>query len=433
MPAALSSRAVAYSAPLLIAVFAAGVAAQDGDAAGARAAAWREDVQHVRQQWAALHPDPWHACAADAFDAACAAFVAAVPGWTDDRCLVELMRLVAQLGPEREGHAGVVATDALTFLPVQLHEFADGVFVVDAATAHLDLVGARVLRLGDAAIDDVLAAVDPLVPRDCAMNARVRRLPLAIAPPVLHALGLAPSRDRVVVRVQAQGATAPRDVTLVGAPFAERLEWSVPGLLPDAPRPDRPRPRHLTGRARAFRLETLADDGAVYVQYNRMDRQSERGETVRAFAERVLAAAAAPSARVIVDVRWNGGGDNTTYRPLLDALADAGCNRPGGLFVLMGRRTFSAAGNFVTEVERRTEAILVGEETGGSPNQFGDARTVPLPRHPALAVRIPTRYHEKAPGDPRLTHAPDLPVAYTAADWLAGRDPVLQAALRHRP
>ena len=37
--------------------------------------------------------------------------------------------------------------------------------------------------------------------------------------------------------------------------------------------------------------------------------------------------------------------------------------------MLTGRTTFSAAGNFVAEVERFTRARLIGEPPGGSPNQ----------------------------------------------------------------
>ena len=57
--------------------------------------------------------------------------------------------------------------------------------------------------------------------------------------------------------------------------------------------------------------------------------------------------------RVVVDLRNNGGGDNRRYGPLLEALRDPRIDRPGRLFVLIGRLTFSAAGNFATDVEAR--------------------------------------------------------------------------------
>ena len=69
------------------------------------------------------------------------------------------------------------------------------------------------------------------------------------------------------------------------------------------------------------------------------------------------------------------GGDNTTYGPLLQALRD---NRlKGRLSVIIGCETFSAATNFATEVEKDTDAVLVGEPTAGRPNLYGDVRDVP--------------------------------------------------------
>ena len=75
----------------------------------------------------------------------------------------------------------------------------------------------------------------------------------------------------------------------------------------------------------------------------------------------------------------------------------------GGLILL--RDGVAAAGNFVTVFERELDSILVGEPTGGGPNQYGDARDVTLPHHPELVVRLSTRYHEYDPERPdRLTH-----------------------------
>ena len=100
----------------------------------------------------------------------------------------------------------------------------------------------------------------------------------------------------------------------------------------------------------------------------------------------------------MVDLRNNGGGDNTTYRHLLAVLQDPAIDRPGQLDVLIGRLTFSAAANFATEVERTTDAIFVGEDMGGSPNLYGDARRVDLPYGGSAALH----------GDPLLAeeHAP---------------------------
>ncbi len=81
----------------------------------------------------------------------------------------------------------------------------------------------------------------------------------------------------------------------------------------------------------------------------------------------------APSTkRVIVDVRLNGGGDNTTYGPLTTLFGSSAVNKRGKLYLLTGRATFSAAANFAAEIDRDTRAIIVGEPTGGGVETYGD-------------------------------------------------------------
>jgi len=72
---------------------------------------------------------------------------------------------------------------------------------------------------------------------------------------------------------------------------------------------------------------------------------------------------------------------------------------------------------------------LVGEPPGGGLDMYGDVKVVTLPAT-GIVVLMSARYHDRAPGDDRLELTPDIPVAVTWADYAAGRDPVLEAALR---
>jgi len=74
-----------------------------------------------------------------------------------------------------------------------------------------------------------------------------------------------------------------------------------------------------------------------------------------------------PVARLVIDMRWNNGGNTASGQPLLLSLiGNAKVNQRGRLFVIIGRRTLSAAQNMSTYFERYTNAIFVGEPTGSS-------------------------------------------------------------------
>lgn len=132
--------------------------------------------------------------------------------------------------------------------------------------------------------------------------------------------------------------------------------------------------------------------------------------------------------RVVLDLRHNPGGDNFTYPPLLEALQRV--EERADLVVLVGRTTFSAAANLAAEVERTTDATFVGEPTGGSPNLYGDpvARTLPASGWTFHAATV--HWVKATEADPRLALEPDVRVPLSAEAFFAGRDPVLERALR---
>jgi C-terminal processing protease CtpA/Prc len=242
-----------------------------------------------------------------------------------------------------------------------------------------------------------------------------------LVPEVLHGLGLLPA-----VAPAEFGAVRPD-----GSSVTERLDpidaedyrsWLMRSaiMLPPAGSPP---PRYLLGPDEPLTLFWDQETGTAYLRYREVRAASA---VVRQFAELV---ATGDVRRVVVDLRWNPGGNNLTYPPLVAALLDPAVNQPGLLYVLISRITFSAAANFATELDQRSAAVFVGEATGGSPNLYGDTINHRMEWF-GLTVRIPTLYWQKSVADdPRLSIEPDLEVPLTASDYFSGADPVLAAVL----
>ena len=133
--------------------------------------------------------------------------------------------------------------------------------------------------------------------------------------------------------------------------------------------------------------------------------------------------------RLIIDLRRNGGGDNYLAEPLRHELARSRFNRPGGMYLLIGPATFSAAQNFANRLERECFTTFVGEPTGSAPNLVGDAgySVGEVTGITAMVARL--RWFDGGPDDKRRWIAPDIAVPALYADWLAGRDPALEAAI----
>ena len=117
------------------------------------------------------HPDPWHGIDRASYVAEVDAVAARVPELNDDELLVEITRLAAMpTWNGRDGHGGIHPWGEGTFdahlYPMRLWHFSDGLFVTDALPPYDDLVGARIISVNDHDVDEILAAVGPLVPRD---------------------------------------------------------------------------------------------------------------------------------------------------------------------------------------------------------------------------------------------------------------------------
>ena len=188
------------------------------------------------------------------------------------------------------------------------------------------------------------------------------------------------------------------------------------------------RPLYLTNYS-DYWFRYLEDSKTLFCQYNRCVDNPDR--PFAEFAKRVLTFVDQhPVERFVLDLRRNAGGDSRVAAPLIRGLVRRKkINRPGHLFVLVGRRTFSSALVNALALQRRTEAVFIGEPTGQKPNAFGEVKRFKLPNS-KIPVSYSTRYFKMVPGDPP-SFVPDVLVEVSSADSFAGRDPVLEAALTY--
>jgi hypothetical protein len=362
-----------------------------------------------------LHPDPFHAIPRDELFRE-AARVDALPIADRDVRAVELMRLTARLGP-RNGHTTIDPLGphptALNGYPLWLYEFDDGVFVVDDQSG--DLIGGELIAINGVGIDEVRRAVTPLIAHDNNSTILARRPTFVVNALVLRGLGIS-SDPTVSFRFRSQAGSI-EERALEPVRISDLL-----ARLADAPLFERARQPYLR-RRNEWRWTEPTDDGrAVHVGYN-----VTLGD-LTTFAPEVEALAASSRVRfVVLDLRHNGGGDNRTYQPLLDALERLASKKR--LAVLTSRATFSAAMQFVVDLEQNTDAVFVGEATGGSPNHYGNAVTVPLDELGLNASVATVAWTTAGASDQRLTRAPDIPVTQESTSFFGGDDPTFAAAV----
>lgn len=390
-------------------------------------ASWREDVQYMAEQMKAIHPNLfWRISEAD-FDGAIAHLEARLPYLTEEQIKVELVRIAALI----DGHTVIsLFQPALNFhiYPIRLYYFSDGLYVVDAESTYQEAIGKKLVRIGKTDVEAVFQQIAPLSHDD---NQYMDKLVTAFymtIPESLHALGIVTDVNQPEIVLSGDDGVT---LTINPTPLTldEYLNWGNGQFVTLPPQPET---LYLSQQyEEAFWFTFLEDSKTLYVQYNAVQSSTQSGETMSAFAKRIEDFVdTTPIERAVIDLRHNTGGDNHFYPPLLRLLTE-NLNQAGKLFVIIGRMTLSAAVNFATEVEQKTDAIFVGEPTGAPPNLYADARSIRLPNS-GLEVNVSARYVQKSTADDtRLWLEPDIPVELSSSDFFSGRDPALETILTY--
>ncbi|MEO8626232.1 MAG: hypothetical protein ABI452_05990 [Candidatus Limnocylindrales bacterium] len=382
----------------------------------------QSDLDMLLREIERTHPDPWHGIAREDWVANMRQLQADLAELTPEQAYARLCGLVASLSHAgRDGHQFVIVPDdqERPALPFRTYEFAEGVFITAAMPGYEQLVGRRISAINGLAVDDVLAALEPLVPRDGPQTVPGFRTIFMLRTSVLRGLGLV-GEGGVTVSVGGDGQPDD-DVTVTPADWPAWRTWA--GAFGIA-LPERADTLYLSDPQTNLWWRTLDDSHTLYVRY-----QGVRF-VAPADAAAIAAAAADPGiTHVVLDLRQNPGGDNHTSAPLYSVLQEAASQRPSTLYVMTDRLTFSAAANLATQLEQATDAHFAGEPMGGGLNFWDDVKWVTLPNYPMTPrVGVSTRHWQfAAPDDPRLTIEPDIAIPVTASDYFAGRDPALEA------
>jgi hypothetical protein len=200
-------------------------------------------------------------------------------------------------------------------------------------------------------------------------------------------------------------------------------------------------PAYLRHPGRHYWVERLRGRKALYVQYNRA-LNMPGGRTLAAFADEVAGEARGGRLdTVVVDLRFNTGGDLTAGRPLMERIRDLADAAGADVVVITGRATFSA-GLFHAAQWRQWGAILVGEAPGDALDFWAEGGAIVLPNS-GLTLRYADALHaySRAPHPdvrafveldvPDLQ--PDEPIVPSWRDYLEGGDAALESALTLRP
>jgi len=400
----------------------------------AEAERWREDLRYMAEEMPKVHNNLFHTMTREQFDAAVRKLSDRIPQLARHQIIIELARIVAMVG---DGHTNVAPTRdpkiGFHTLPIKLYLFKDGLFIRAAERNYAELVGARVVKIGNATIEDAFERAGEIIGHDNEMDVKFFAPHLLTMPEVLHALNLIEDIDAARFTIEQNGKT--REIALHPAGTADLIPpdtdttWMPKqGWVDLRDAANAPTPLWLKDPTDKFWFEYLKDQRVVYVQINQVGDKDK--ETLADFSDRLFAFIEANAVeKLVIDLRLNRGGNGGLLRPLEIGIIKSKLDQKGKLFTIIGRSTWSAAQFLLNDLEKYTNTLFVGEPSGSKGNAYGDSRKITLPNS-KITVRASVYYWQDwSPWDTRRWTAPHLATELSSEDYRSNTDPALKAIL----
>jgi len=337
--------------------------------------------------------------------------------------LAYIKPLLADASPDEQlvllaSLVGLLDTHTFLDTPTPTHKYAlvlygfdEGWFVIRAEDP--SLVGSRLVSINGVPAVDVFDRLAPLVPHDnpTAQLSGVEWLISSVEH--LHGAGIVSDTETPqFVLESADGDQVTVDPEVMNTTAWEqnfRITGNLVGADPEA----------VGRREQQIWTRLYPDEQTFLVAVN------DYGDMTDATAEMQAALENGDADRVVLDMRYLRGGNGDMS--ILEALTSAPIDQPGVVTALIGRENESIATQVVFELDTQSEALLVGEPTPARANNFTCSCYEIVLLNSGYKVSVPLYKNYNI--DERDAVNPDVSMPPTAADFFAGRDPVLDAAL----
>ena len=409
--------------------------AQDEYAAGddaanlERALNWVQDLEQFRDFFPTRHINAFSVITEDEFNYLVDELIAAVSYLDDVQVITRLRRIFSAIG-DSHSNIGGLGTANIDYpmnlrLPLFLHIFDDGLYVVNATEKYKDVIHAKVAAIGGHDVDYVLRQVRTIVPSENDYWAKARMPVFIMRHIYLYGLGILPDMDYAHFTVVKDGEVTEIIIEAIDTPHNEIVWYNLF--------------RENCIVARNYELfyhfEFLEDYGALILNYN-LCRDIIGGPAFAAFNHRMFEYVADKELRkIIVDLRVNTGGNAEIFNSFTNELRQRADEfKDVEIYVLVGRDTYSAAMFAISGILNAAPyAVTVGERIGGALQRYGNIDVFRL-SNTDISVSFSRDFWDftASPLSNDLgvnAFIPEIEIPFTIDDFIAGRDPVLDYVL----
>ncbi len=388
---------------------------------------WAKDIEYlnkkIQKEFESFIPG-----IKDNFDKEVATLKKHLPTLENYEVACEIQRILSTL---QDGHTELnIGHQTVGFhrVPLSLYFFEDELYVLAAHKEFEELVGSKVVGIGDLTIDQAYSLLKKNMSRDNDMEYVHAAPGYIILTELLACLGISPSSEEATFHIELpDGKTKSKIFKGLDPETYQQGEWAT---IYDLNKIEAP--MYLSQRRSSYWFKYLPQQKTMYFNFTRVNNQKGKPSIKKVIGQLFDEIDELKPEKLVIDFRLNNGGNYHLSQPLINAIkARSWLNQKGKVWAITGRRTFSAASTACIFLKQETQTLLIGEVGRTHPNWADNYEYMALPNSRFL-IEYTTKIKVHWPEEPNLDHIPvDIEIPPTFSGYSAGRDLVMEYILNN--
>lgn len=381
---------------------------------------WSEDIEFLKSNLIDKHKNLFFSISREVFDERIEELKEIIEKLDYNDMKVEISRVVASIG---DAHTAV-KLPMKYILPLEFYWFKEGIYVVKALEEYKKMEYCKVIEINNIPINKILSEVSEIISHENNSYLKANIVKYIQSIEVLYGLTIVDNIKECSIKFESlNGKVKIENIKsmdiisynkLVDNNYKKSVNNEIYNVMP----------LYMRNSYKNYWFEYLEDKGIVYFKYNSCKETIE--EKIEGFINKLINCIEKnPVKKLVIDLRNNTGGDSRLLEAFVIYVKEnKKINRHGRLFVVIGRDTFSSALLNAFSFKNNTNAILIGEPTGGKPNCYGEIEKFILPNSKFL-ITYSTEYYKLIENDNVKSLVPDINIDISIYNFINAKDAIM--------
>ena len=367
------------------------------------------DIEMYRRTISNKHKNPFTKISKDFFNQQLDTLISEATTLNREQVTVRLLKINASIGDEHT----ILFPNADFYLPFQFKLFDEGIAITISDSLHKKYLLYEVLSIDATSVAEITSLLKTTIKQDNLSYSKYFETFYLNNTSILQGLGIIKNLLEIKFKLLSlHGDTIITTVSSIKKEVITNWKYAEP----------------------YNKLLAYSSHSNYWFQYNESNRilyfnyrscAESENESFASFNKRLFDVINEKKpAKLILDLRFNGGGNSAILNPFITAIKKSVLNNKNSFFVLIGEKVMSSSLMNAIELKRTTNATFVGEATGGNINHFGEIKSFELPNL-NMRVTYSTKYWENWKNmEGSLT--PDIYISNSFSNFIKASDKAIE-------